>query len=60
MSGSQFGRVCKRGVIFKNLGIGSLMLASRPDIGFETVSRHITRLAMIHHQWRITSLRMPR
>ena len=50
MSRSQFGHVCKHGVVFKKLGIGSLMLASKPDIGFETVSRCVTRLAIVHHQ----------
>ena len=35
LSRSQFGHLCRRGVIFKNLGIGSLMLALKPAIGFE-------------------------
>ena len=35
MSWSEFGREYKCGVIFQNLGIGSLMLASKPVIGFE-------------------------
>ena len=36
MSQSQFGHVvCRCGVIFKKLGIGSLILASKPVIGFE-------------------------
>ena len=59
MSRSQFRRVCKCGVIFKKLDIGSLMLASKPDIGFKTVSKHLTRLAIVCHQWCTTSLRMP-
>ena len=56
MSRSKFGRVHRHGLIVKNLGIGSLMFASKPNIGFETVSRWVTRLAIMHHQWRITSL----
>ena len=35
VSRSQFGRACKRGVIFKILGIGSLILALKPVSGFE-------------------------
>ena len=35
MSWSQFRHVCRHGVIFKKLGIGSLMLASKPVIGFK-------------------------
>ena len=35
MSWSQLGRVCRCGVIFKKLGIGSLILASKPVTGFE-------------------------
>ena len=35
VSRSQFGRVRRRGVIFKKLGIGSLILASKPVNGFE-------------------------
>ena len=59
MSRSQFRRVCKRGITFLNLGIGSLILASKLNIGFETVPRHVTRLAMVCHQWHTMSLRMP-
>ena len=56
MSRSQFGRVCKPGGNFQNLGIGSLMLTSKPDIGFKTVSRHVTKLAIVHHQQHTMSL----
>ena len=35
MSWSQFRHACKHGVIVKKLGIGSLILASKPVIGFE-------------------------
>ena len=56
MSQSQFGCVHKHGVIFKKLGIGSLVLTLKPDIDFETVSRCITRLAIVHYQQRTTSL----
>ena len=35
MSWSQLGRVCRRGVIFKKLGICPLILTSKPVIGFE-------------------------
>ena len=37
------------GVIFKILDTGSLVLISKPDLGFETVSRCVTRLALMHH-----------
>ena len=56
VSRSQFGLVHKRGVIFKKLGIGSLVLALKPDIGFKTVSRCMTRLAIVRHQRCTTSL----
>ena len=59
MSRSQFGRVYKREVIFKKLGIGSLMLALKPDTGFETVSMHVTRVDIVHHQQHTTSLQTP-
>ena len=35
MSQSQFGHVCRHGVIFKKLGIGSLILESKLVIGFK-------------------------
>ena len=35
MSWSQFGHVCRHGVIFLKLGIGPLILASKPVTGFK-------------------------
>ena len=35
VSRSQFGRVCRRGIIFRKIGIGFLILTSKPVIGFE-------------------------
>ena len=51
--------VCVNVGQFSKWGIGSLMLASKPDIAFETVSRCVTRLTIVHHQWHTTSLQMP-
>ena len=43
-------RVCRRGVILK-LGIGFSASASIIFNDLKTVSMHITRLALLHHQW---------
>ena len=49
VSRSLFGRVCWRGVIFKKLGIGSLILASKPVTGFKNSIQARPRFILVRH-----------